>query len=217
MLARQSCVRLLLADHLLGPFDLLETMFPYEGGLRSTLFNNNKGKYMKHKVEPVDPLTLTPYIELWVDKNLNSEIVSFKSMWLRLHRKSSVGRYDEIKVCPTWVSFKAFLADMGPKPNPKYSIDRIDCRGHYCKDNCRWADDHTQRRNKSNSIKITDGTRVWILKDLCKELGINYQNVWSRITANWDLNEALLTPVGKIGTNFNNQPRASGSKYLYSE
>src|SRR5215217_4173529 len=31
-----------------------------------------------------------------------------------------------IKVCRRWQKFEAFLADMGERPSPKHSIDRID-------------------------------------------------------------------------------------------
>jgi len=53
-----------------------------------------------------------------------------------------------VTVCPEWlVSFEQFLIDMGPKPSPKHTIDRIDPTKNYCKNNCRWADIKTQRNN----------------------------------------------------------------------
>jgi hypothetical protein len=36
-------------------------------------------------------------------------------------------------------SFKAFLADGGPRPDPGYSIDRKDSNGHYGPGDCQWA------------------------------------------------------------------------------
>lgn len=56
-----------------------------------------------------------------------------------------------ITVCKRWRdSFAAFLKDMGRKPSPKYSIDRINSNGNYSKRNCRWATASQQRRNRRN-------------------------------------------------------------------
>ena len=53
-----------------------------------------------------------------------------------------------IKVCDGWLKFEGFYADMGDKPSPNHSIDRIDNDGNYEPGNCRWATTEQQSRNK---------------------------------------------------------------------
>lgn len=62
-----------------------------------------------------------------------------------------------ITVCERWLTFANFLADMGEKPEPKshYSIERRDNDCGYGPDNCYWATDPEQQRNRTrfNPVK----------------------------------------------------------------
>lgn len=57
-----------------------------------------------------------------------------------------------IRVCARWSDFKTFVKDMGPRPEG-YTLDRIDPKGNYEPDNCRWANWKTQNLNRNMTIR----------------------------------------------------------------
>lgn len=52
-----------------------------------------------------------------------------------------------ISVCERWKTFENFAADMGERPSPSHSIDRLDNDKGYSPDNCRWATKQEQVLN----------------------------------------------------------------------
>lgn len=73
-----------------------------------------------------------------------------------------------ITVCDRWRdSFETFLADMGPRPSPKHSVDRIDNAKGYEPGNCRWATATEQARNRRN-VKLDEVAAMqirWLVGD----------------------------------------------------
>lgn len=82
-----------------------------------------------------------------------------------------------ITVCERWRKFENFLADMGRKPSPMHTIDRIDSDGDYDPDNCRWLPKAEQSSNRSNTIRI-DGKTI---HELAKEAGVKAHTMYQRV------------------------------------
>ncbi len=57
-----------------------------------------------------------------------------------------------VKICDSWLTFEGFLADMGERPEGT-TLDRINPFGDYEPENCRWADEATQKANTRKSYE----------------------------------------------------------------
>ncbi len=95
-----------------------------------------------------------------------------------------------ITICGRWMtSFLAFYEDMGPKPFPEATIERIDNDEPYSLDNCRWASQEEQKQNTRNVRLLTYKGETMGLSAWARKLGLNCCTLQIRIDKGWPLNE----------------------------
>lgn len=100
-----------------------------------------------------------------------------------------------ITMCARWRdSFENFYADMGPKPTPKHSVERIDNNGNYEPRNCTWATAIEQGNNRRNSRKVEIFGRVQTVAQWAREFGVPRQAITSRISRGQPLEDLAPKP-----------------------
>jgi hypothetical protein len=93
-----------------------------------------------------------------------------------------------IGVDPRWLeSFAAFIADVGPRPSPRHSLDRVDNDRGYWPDNVRWATRSEQASNRRRAIYKLSPEQVReirskrlsgsLLRELASEYGVSTSQI----------------------------------------
>jgi len=131
-----------------------------------------------------------------------SEYNTWQNMKKRCFRKSNAQFKDYggrgISVCDRWLnSFENFFSDMGLKPTPTHSIERIDNNGNYEPSNCRWATKQDQSRNTRRNVIIEYNGIKMTRTDWAKKFGLNTHILRKRIECGWSIEDALTKPVIK--------------------
>jgi hypothetical protein len=102
-----------------------------------------------------------------------------------------------ITVCRRWVNdFAAFYADMGPKPSPQHTLDRINNNRGYSPANCRWALPTTQSNNRHTTRLFAYKGAQDTLRGFAKRYEISYKLLKNRLELGWTLAKAIATPLG---------------------
>lgn len=115
-------------------------------------------------------------------KHLNTKSRAYKS-WVHMRARclsKKCPAYKHyggrgIKICERWMDFKKFYEDMGDPPE-KHSIDRIDNNSNYTPENCRWATQKQQQRNRRNNIRYSGK----IIPEISEESGIKQSTLYTR-------------------------------------
>lgn len=111
-----------------------------------------------------------------------------------------------IKVCRGWSGedgFLNFYRDMGPKPSPRYTLDRRDndhgydcgkcedCRARHAIPNCRWATRAEQSRNRRSNRFYTIDTERLCLSEWAARYGLTPTMLKRRLAGGMEIEEAI--------------------------
>jgi hypothetical protein len=100
-----------------------------------------------------------------------------------------------IGVCDRWrYSFESFLSDLGPKPSPKHSLDRIDNTRGYEVGNVRWATAHEQANNRSSNRMIEWRGETKTMAEWARETGTPWYMIQKRLRVGWPIGRAMTEP-----------------------
>lgn len=99
-----------------------------------------------------------------------------------------------IKVCEEWSNgFEAFYKwAMANGYSEGRSIDRIDGRGDYCPENCRWVDATTQSNNRRCNIVITRNGETHTLGEWARIKKLPYKTLLARYYRQGDTEKLFM-------------------------
>jgi hypothetical protein len=117
--------------------------------------------------------------------NRSVEYQAWLNMWARVRGINQPKDYNSrgIGCCVRWRKFENFLTDMGPKPAPYLSLDRIDNNRGYSPKNCRWATKKEQQNNRRVCVYATLFGLKKTITEWCDLLGKPRTTVAKRIHA----------------------------------
>jgi len=97
-----------------------------------------------------------------------------------------------IKMCARWrKSFAAFLKDVGLRPSPSHSIDRVDNDGNYTPNNCRWATYFQQANNRRGNHILHHAGKSQTIAQWERDLGFKTGTIGCRLFQGWSEERAL--------------------------
>lgn len=95
-----------------------------------------------------------------------------------------------VTFCARWAAYEAFLADVGRRPGPSYSIDRKNNDGNYEPGNVRWATKKEQTNNRRSTRRICVSGECMSMTDAIDRFGVNRNTLWKRLALGWSTEEA---------------------------
>jgi hypothetical protein len=112
-----------------------------------------------------------------------------------------------VTVHPPWrLSFRVFLADVGPKPSPELTLERRNNDGNYEPGNVYWATFKAQNNNRrGNLVLVKVEGESHNLSEWAQINDISIGTIWNRRHAGMSLEEAVTLKPKLLGVRVRNQ------------
>lgn len=140
------------------------------------------------KINLVHGMSRTPEYRAWtniIQRCFNPNHPSFKDYGAR-----------GITVCKEWKnSFMAFFNDMGKRPSPKLTIERVDNHKGYFSENCIWASRKKQSNNNRRNHLITINGWSLNITQWAKHVGVKAQAIHTRLHLGWTPEKSIFCPI----------------------
>jgi hypothetical protein len=122
-----------------------------------------------------------------------------------------------ITVCDRWQkSFANFYADMGSRPSPQHSIERINREGPYSPENCVWATIDIQARNKRNNHFLLIRGEYLTFAESLRKFGVAKTTLRRRFKEGMTPEQAIFTRDRRLRRN-NRFLLIGGEHFTFSE
>ncbi len=101
-----------------------------------------------------------------------------------------------IVMADVWLNdLPRFAADIGQRPTPRHSLDRIDNDGPYAPGNVRWATRQQQNRNYRRNHPVTFRGKTLTMTEWGEVMGLKQATIRYRLKCGWSPERALTTPL----------------------
>jgi hypothetical protein len=154
-----------------GAYIIVEGSHLKEGHTRSCGCLQKK---VVSKLNKTHGLAKTPEYKIWhamIRRCTNKDLECYKNYGGR-----------GITVCERWLnSIQLFLEDMGPRPSPDLSVERIDNAGNYCPENCKWGTDEEQLNNKRDNVVLTYRDETMTVAQWARKFNVKSNRIYQAI------------------------------------